>query len=368
MGCSCLIQGFAQGFQRCTAPGQPGPVIPGQHRVALVQRLQNEVRRAGGAKEVEGIADGCLVLHGGIRAQMQVGPSCQDRQSLVAGIAAHGRPQCNGVAAAAGQKVQVRPVGVIHQQGHTLRLADGCQPGDILHTAQIIRAGDVDAKGPCPLLCLRLQGPAQGFRRHRAAAQRPGCFRGRPEPLDVEIQQGGGIEQGLVGVAGRQQHRTLPRFGSPLQRQRQHGPDALGRALRAVISARRAKEGRGVGLAPGNDALGLVQLIGPLDLGDVPCLTAQKRLAFMAGHVQAAGAGLRILPHKIHDGGGHGAHSQASPVAQALHWPPISMGTSMPWAASSWFSATLIMMAHSIRLRNSSQPYSYTPLMLPVAW
>ena len=86
-------------------------------------------------------------------------------------------PQRNGVAAAAGQKVQVRPVGVIHQQGHAPRLADGCQPGDILHAAQIIRAGDVDAKGLFSLPCQRLQGPAQGFRRHRAAAQRPGCFR-----------------------------------------------------------------------------------------------------------------------------------------------------------------------------------------------
>ena len=30
--------------------------------------------------------------------------------------------------------------------------------------------------------------------------------------------------------------------------------------------------------------------------------------------------------------------------------------------------AAWIMMAHSIRLRKSSHPYSYTPLMEPVAW
>ena len=41
----------------------------------------------------------------------------------------------------------------------------------------------------------------------------------------------------------------------------------------------------------------------------------------------------------------------------------IFLSYSLSRALAAW-----IMMAHSIRLRKSSHPYSYTPLMEPVAW
>ena len=90
----------------------------------------------------------------------------------------------------------------------------------------------------------------------------------------------------------------------------------------------------GVGFALRDDALGLVQLVGALDLGDIGILKAQQLLALVAGHVEPRGAGLCVAAHKVHDGRGH-AHSQASPSAQALQVEPSSMGTSMPCAASS---------------------------------
>ena len=43
--------------------------------------------------------------------------------------------------------------------------------------------------------------------------------------------------------------------------------------------------------------------------------------------------------------------------------PGLFLSHSLSRALAAW-----IMMAHSIRLRKSSHPYSYTPLMEPVAW
>ena len=47
------------------------------------------------------------------------------------------------MAAPAGQKAQVGPVGVIHQQGHAVSIADGREGRDILHPSQVIRAGEI---------------------------------------------------------------------------------------------------------------------------------------------------------------------------------------------------------------------------------
>ena len=264
---------------------------------------------------------------------MQVGAAGEDRQGLVPGIAAHRRPQCNGVAAAAHQKIQVGTVGIVYQQRHTVRIADLCKGRDVLHPAEVVRAGEVDAEGGSPLPGQPVQRGGKLSFGHGAAAQRPGRVRRRPEPLDVKIQQRGGIEQRFVGVAGRQKHRALP-GGGRLHRQAEHGPDALGRALGAVIGMGRAEEPSRVGLALGDDAIGLVQLIRAPDLGDVQPFKPQQGLPFMAGHVKAGRPGLCVVLHKVHDGRGH-AHSQASPSAQALQVLPSSMGTSMPCAASS---------------------------------
>ena len=225
-------------------------------------------------------------------------------------------------------------MGVIHQQGHALRPADSGQRRDILHPAQIIRAGDVHTKGAYPLLRQRVQSPGQRFGCDWTAAQCTLCLRRRPKPADIKIQQRRRVQQRLVGVAGSQQHRALAVLRCALQCQKQHGADALGRALGAVIAVRRAKQPGGVGFAFGNDALRRVKLVRTADLGDIQRLKTQKALSLVAGHVQPGSAGLCIAAHKIHDGGGH-AHSQASPSAQALQVEPSSMGTSMPLAASS---------------------------------
>ena len=130
--------------------------------------------------------------------------------------------------AAADQKVQVRAVGVVHQKRDTVGVADLGKGRNVLHPAEVVRAGDVDAKGGSPLPGKPLQRLFQLPRRHRAAAQRPGSFRRGPEPLDIEVQQSRRVKQGLVGVPRRQQDRTACLCGPHLERKVEHGPDALG--------------------------------------------------------------------------------------------------------------------------------------------
>ena len=77
-----------------------------------------------------------------------------------------------------------------------------------------------------------------------------------------------------MGVAGSQQHRALAVLRCALQRQKQHGADALGRALGAVIAVRRTKQPGGVGFAFGNNALRRVKLVCAADLGDIQRLKA----------------------------------------------------------------------------------------------
>ena len=165
-------------------------------------------------------------------------------------------------------------VGVIHQQRHALRPADRRQRRNILHPAQIIRAGDVYAKGAYPLLCQRVQSPCQRFGCDGAAAQCTLCLRRRPKPSDIKIQQRRRVQQRLVGIAGGQQHRALTVLRCALQRQKQHGTDALRRALSAVIAVRRAKQPGGVGFTLGNNALRCVKLVRTADLGDIQRLKA----------------------------------------------------------------------------------------------
>ena len=204
---------------------------------------------------------------------MQIRTAGDHRQSLVGRVAAHGRALCDGVAVLR-QKAQVGPVGVIHQQRHVLRPADSGQRREFLHPAQIIRAGDVHAKGGVALLCHRVQSPCQRFGCDGAAAQCTLCLRRRPEPADIKIQQRRRIQQRLVGVAGGQQHRALTVLRCALQRQKQHGTDALRRPLGAVIAVRRAEQPGGVGFTLGNNALRRVKLVRTADLGDIQRLKA----------------------------------------------------------------------------------------------
>ena len=126
------------------------------------------------------------------------------------------------------------------------------------------------------------------------------------------------------------------------QGQVQHGPDTLAGALCGIQGTVGAKQSCCVGLALSDDAIGFIQGVGAVDLSDVQHLAAQKGLALVARHMEPGHVRVVVAAQEVIDGGIH----QSSPAA----------------------SAAFIMMAHSMRLRNSSQPASYTPRMEPVAW
>lgn len=95
----------------------------GQNRVGGVQRLQNEIRGAGGAEESQRIAHrGLIGLHG--RAKVQDRHRREDGQGLVSRVTAEVRAQLDGVAAALLQKVKIGAVGVVHQKGQAVGVAD----------------------------------------------------------------------------------------------------------------------------------------------------------------------------------------------------------------------------------------------------
>ena len=76
---------------------KPQRITLRQDLVAFVQRLQDQIGRAGGAKQRQRIAHSSLILNRSVFAQMQVCAPGDNRQRFVAGIAAHGCAQCNGM-------------------------------------------------------------------------------------------------------------------------------------------------------------------------------------------------------------------------------------------------------------------------------
>ena len=125
----------------------------------------------------------------GAFGKVQIGAAGKGRQRFVGGIAAKVSPQIQRVAGA-GQKMQISPVGIIHQQQGAEAVANGCQGGNVCGLPQIIRAGDIHGSR-----CAR-QGGKRRFQlmgRNRAAPQgglRPGL---RPQPRNFKIQQGAGV-------------------------------------------------------------------------------------------------------------------------------------------------------------------------------
>ena len=113
-----------------------------------------------------------------------------------------------------------------------------------------------------------------------------------------------------------------------LQRQIQHGFQTLAGALGGKASAACAEEGGGIPFAFRDDAACFIERICACDLGDVPAFAAEGASPFVTGHVEADKVPFPLAPQKINNGGFHPC------------------------------CATFIMMAHSMRLRKSSQPFS----------
>ena len=232
--------------------------------------------------------------------------------------------------------MQVGAVRVVDEQQHAVAPADGRERADVGEVAEVIRACDIDGRGP--LVRRKVLLEHRGL--DRAGDQAFRVF--GVEPVDVQTGQRGGGQKDLVRVAPGGDDRPQAVFPGVQTREVQHGADAQRGALRRVQRARRAEQARGVFLALPDDALGPVQLVGAVKLRDVERFHAEQRAALVAGHVQAQRVPRAVAAHKIAERRFHHAFSR-------------------DFEASS-------MSAHSMRFLKSSQPAPYTPRTEPVAW
>ena len=257
---------------------------------------------------------------------MQIGAACQHRQGLVRRIAAEISAQIERVLRGR-KKFQIRAVGVIHQQQRAVPAADGREGGQLCPAAEIIGTREIDGGGL--LVC---QQRLQFFRRD-AAGQRRAFF--SVQPRDLQPQQRRARKENPVGVAPGGDQGLLPRQVRVLQRKIQHRADAQRRALGGIERFGAAEERGGVFLARADHAFGVVQHVCTGDFGDIQRLRSEQRDALVPRHMQAQGLARGVALHKINDWGIH----SASPAVSAAR-------------------ATCSMMAHSMRLRKSSQPAS----------
>ena len=232
------------------------------------------------------------------------------------------------------QEAQVGPVGIVHQQEHIMLPANRCKGGNVRLISQIVRAGQVHRYGQLPICQL----PLQVFRGHRTGQV---CFLPlRVEPPHRHIQHRHSGKKGLVGVPGSQNQGAASPTSGILGGEKHHGPDALRRPFRR-IKGRAAKQSGGVFLASADDSLRFIQAVRSGNFRDIPRLHAQKGLTLVPRHMQTHPAAAGIALHEITDRRVHQSRNAR---------------------------ATATAMAHSIRLRNRVQPYSYTPVTEPVAW
>lgn len=264
---------------------------------------------------------------------VQVRSARDHRQRLMGGVAAQVCSQIHGMPGG-GQEFQIRPVGIVHRQQHPSPAAHRRQRRHIRQLPQIVRAGEIHrrhrlpAASQLPLQLLWGHGPAViGFSRRRT------------EPAHRHVQQSGGIDECLVGIASRQQQGPLPPTACIYRQQMYHGLDAQGGASGGVQGVC-SKDGSGIFLALGNNALRMKQIVSAVYLRDVQCLEAQRAAALVAGHMHPHGPAADVAPDEIADRGTHSVPSSR---------------------------ATATAMAHSMRLRNRSQPSAYTPRTEPVA-
>ena len=290
-GIAVPAQSSLQGHDLLQEGLQPSG-ITFQIRVQRIQRLEDQIRGAGGAEEGQGAP--YLMAQGPVHflRQMQIGGARQGREGLMGRIAADIRPQPDRMQRLR-QEPQIGPVGIVHSQQHPVLMADLRQSTDIGDVAQIVGARQID-RGRLLLFQIRIQLSGAQVTGEVAAA--PGGI----QPPDLQIQKGCRCQKGLMGIPSGGDQRRPP---LPLRMEHQkiqHGPDALGGAFRGIEGPAAEKPAR-VGLAAGDDPVGLIKAVGSGDLRDIQRLHAQERLSLMARHMQAQHIPGGIVPDEIAD-------------------------------------------------------------------
>ena len=179
-------------------------------------------------------------------------------------------------------------------------MTDRSQSPYILHPAQVVGAGQVDAEGAVPRLLQSGQGRIQGFWGHRTGAEAaalPVC-RG----ATASGYRNPARPQRTAEPCGHSGPPAAPVCPAPPEQPGEPGtawPGCTGKNPRSHKRCPQNRTAGGIGLALGNDPLRLIQLVRPGDLGQIPGLAAQRTVTLVPRHMQPGYPRFGIGPDKI---------------------------------------------------------------------
>ena len=233
---------------------------------------------------------------------------------------------------ACGKHVKIRPVGPVEQERDAPfagNLRDFC---GFRHAAEIVGRCYVNSAG---LLRHRVNRRGDILRAQAAGGEGRAAA---AEPARLEAQEGAAVDEALVRVPRREHDAAR---GAPRGEQ-EHRFYALAAPARRIEGRARREYFARVALGFLYYPLRAGEVVRARNLRDVVLLAAESAAPLVPGHMQPGDAGRGVAAHKV---------KYRSRQLSASSW-------SMAWSH----------MAHSMRFLKSSQPYSYTPLTLPVAW
>ena len=170
-------------------------------------------------------------------------------------------------------------MGLVHQQRHAAGVADAGDGAQVALYALVGRAGKDDAAHRR----VRVQRGGHGGGGDAAVDPEPRQHR-RDQVAGRKVAQFQRMVDGFMAVAGHK-HLAAERGQRPDARQQPHGT-----AAHKVPAAGRAVEGRRARHRFGQDAAGVVQVVGAVDLGQVEGIAGKtgrrRHPAFVPRHVQ----------------------------------------------------------------------------------
>ncbi len=200
---------------------------------------------------------------------MQPGGLGQAGQRLVGALHDEVGPGRHGAAPPAagfGQRQIVGAVGLVHEEGHAPGVAEVRDGLEVALDALVGGAGQNDA----PHGGVGVQGGGHRGGGHAAVDAEVRHHGGR-QIVGGEAAQLEGVVDGLVAVAGHQDLAAEGGGGADA-RQQPHGG-----AAHQVPAPGGAVEGGGAAHGVGQDTVGVVEVVGALDLGEVEGVTSQPR-------------------------------------------------------------------------------------------
>ena len=138
--------------------------------VREVEGLQNEVRGACGAKQTHSVSGTVFETLGRTRSDVQVPAAGQDRQGLVGGVRAGVGAEGHGVPVFF-EELQVRAVGVVHEQQRSVPVRDLREAPDVQDISEVVRRRHEDSRHSAALAHHPLQLHLESVRRDGTAAE-----------------------------------------------------------------------------------------------------------------------------------------------------------------------------------------------------